>query len=92
LNEVTTAHVSTTTATMTAAMTHVSATRNSTTKAPKFQLTQVQHKTMNPSILHPAGNMMAHIDATPKSLLLLHVKDGPVIMPTNHEPILLFYA
>ena len=41
------------------------------------------------SYLHPAGGMMAHIDATPTSLLLLHVKDVPVITATIHDPSLL---
>ncbi len=41
------------------------------------------------SYLHPAGGMMAHIDATPTSFLLLHVKDVPVIMATTHDPSLL---
>jgi hypothetical protein len=41
------------------------------------------------SYLHPASGMMAHIDATPTSLLLLHVKDVPVIMATIHDPSLL---
>jgi hypothetical protein len=40
LNDVTIAHVSTTTATMTATMTNVFATRNVTTKALQYQLTQ----------------------------------------------------
>jgi hypothetical protein len=39
--------------------------------------------------LHPAGSMMAHIDATPTSLLLLHIKDVPVITATIHDPSLL---
>jgi hypothetical protein len=39
--------------------------------------------------LHPAGGMTAHIDATPTSLLLLHVKDVPVITATIHDPSLL---
>ncbi len=33
--------------------------------------------------------MTAHIDATPTSLLLLHVKDDPVITATIHDPSLL---
>jgi hypothetical protein len=41
------------------------------------------------SYLHPAGGMTAHIDATPTSLLLLHVKDVPVITATIHDPSLL---
>jgi hypothetical protein len=41
------------------------------------------------SYLHPAGGMMAHIDATPTSLLLLNVKDVPVITATIHDPSLL---
>jgi hypothetical protein len=41
------------------------------------------------SYLHPAGGKMAHIDATPSSLLLLCVKDVPVIMATIHDPSLL---
>ncbi len=31
---------------------------------------------------------MAHIDATPASLLLFHVKDGTVITTATHEPSL----
>ncbi len=42
------------------------------------------------SYLHPAASgMTAHIDATPTSLLLLHVKDVPVITATIHDPSLL---
>jgi hypothetical protein len=41
------------------------------------------------SYLHPASGMTAHIDATPTSLLLLHVKDIPVITATIHDPNLL---
>jgi hypothetical protein len=41
------------------------------------------------SYLHPAGGMMAHIDATPTSLLLLHVKDVPATTATIHDPSLL---
>jgi hypothetical protein len=41
------------------------------------------------SYLHPAGGMTAHIVATPTSLLLLHVKDVPVITTTIHNPSLL---
>jgi hypothetical protein len=41
------------------------------------------------SYFHPAGGMMAHIDATPTSFFLLHVKDIPVIMATIHDPSLL---
>jgi hypothetical protein len=40
------------------------------------------------SYSHPAGGMMAHIGVTPTSLLLLHVKDVPVIMATIHDPSL----
>jgi hypothetical protein len=38
------------------------------------------------SYLHPDGGMTAHIDATPTSLLLLHIKDVPVITATIHDP------
>jgi hypothetical protein len=41
------------------------------------------------SYLHPASGMTAHIDATPTSLLLLHIKDFPVITATTHDPSLL---
>jgi hypothetical protein len=41
------------------------------------------------SYLHPAGGMMAHIDATPTSLLLLHLKDVQVITATIYDPSLL---
>jgi hypothetical protein len=78
LNDVTKTHVSLKTATTTMTMTHVPTTRFAKGKAPQFQLntckaTQAQHKTMNPSILQPAGGMTVHINATPTSLVLLHV-------------------
>jgi hypothetical protein len=41
------------------------------------------------SYLHPDSGMTAHIDATPTSLLLFHVKDVPVITATIHDPSLL---
>ncbi len=41
------------------------------------------------SYLHLAGGMTAHIDATQTSLLLLHIKDVPVITGTIHDPSLL---
>ncbi len=42
------------------------------------------------SYLHPASGMMAYIDATPPtSLLLLRIKDVPVITATIHDPSLL---
>ncbi len=45
------------------------------------------------SYLHPAGDMTAHTDATPTSLLLFLVKEGTVIMKETYEPsILLLYV
>ena len=60
LNDVTIAHVPTTTATTTATMTLVPAT--ATTNTPKYQIdkckaTQTQHKTRSPSILHPTKKL-----------------------------------
>ncbi len=97
MNSITIDHVSTMTATTIATMTHVPATRSATAKPPQFQLdtckaTCAQHKTKSPSNLHLAGGMISHIDASQTSLLLLQIKDGPVIMTTNYEPSLLLYA
>ncbi len=86
LNYVTTAHVSATTATMTATMTYVSTTRNATTKAPQYQLTQAQHKTTSTSILHPTITMANY--ATPRNLLLFFVQNNPEFT----LPSLLLYA
>jgi len=71
LNDVTIAHVSTTTATTTATMTQVPAT--ATTNVPNYQLgnfkaTRTQHKTRSPSILHPDKKAATY--ATQKNLLL----------------------
>ncbi len=80
LNGVTIAHVSATTATTTATMTQVPATRTATTNAPKYQLnkckaTQTQHKTRSPSILHPAKKAANY--ATKRNLLLFFVQNDP---------------
>jgi hypothetical protein len=86
LNDIPTAHVSATTATMTATMTHNSATRNATTKGPKYQLTQAQHKTTSTCILHPAITTANY--ATPRNLFLFFVQNNPAIK----IPSLLLYA
>jgi len=80
LNGVTIAHVSATTATMTATMTQVPAT--ATTNAPKYQIdkckaTQTQHKTRSPSILHPV--MTAANYATQKNLMRFFVRNDTAI-------------
>jgi hypothetical protein len=57
----------------------------------------VSNKTLVPALnalltssySHPAGGMTAHIDATPTSLLLLHIKVVLVNMATIHDPSLL---
>jgi hypothetical protein len=56
LNDIAIAHVSATTAPMTATMTNVSTTRNATTKVLQYQLTQAQ-KTISSSFLHPAKKL-----------------------------------
>ena len=38
------------------------------------------------SNLHAVCGMMAHTDATPTSILLIHMKDGTVITTANHKP------
>jgi hypothetical protein len=70
------------TATTTATMTQVPATRSATTNAPKYQLgnckaTQTQHKTRSPRILHPAKKAANY--ATQKNLLLFFVRNNPAI-------------
>jgi hypothetical protein len=87
LNDVTIAHVSTTTATTTATMTQVPipATRSATTNAPKYQLEKcksirAQLKTMSPSILHPANMTANH--ATSRSPFLLQDEDNSESMTT----------
>jgi hypothetical protein len=44
------------------------------------------------SYLHTANGMMAHIYATPTSLLLFHVKDGQLVTITTHAPNLLLIS
>jgi hypothetical protein len=77
LNDVTIAHVSATTATMTATMTNVYATGNATTKVLRYQLTRAQ-KTIIPSILHPSKKAANY--ETPRYLLLFFVQNNPAIL------------
>jgi hypothetical protein len=65
------------TATTTATMTNVFATKNATTKALQYQHTQAQ-KTISPRILHPAKKAANY--ATPRYLLLIFVQNNPAIM------------
>jgi hypothetical protein len=85
---------SATTATTTATMTQVPATRTATTNAPRNQLvkceaTQTQHKTRSPSILHPVKKAANY--ATQRNLLLYFVQNDPAIsisgllLPHNFE-------
>jgi hypothetical protein len=55
------------------------------------QLTSVPilNVTLTSSYLGSVGGMIACIDATPTSLLLFQIKDGPVITAKTHEPSLL---
>jgi hypothetical protein len=76
LNDVTIAHVPAMTATTTATMTNVTATRIATTKALQYQLTWAQ-KTISPSILHPTKNAANY--ATPRNLLLFHIQNNTAI-------------
>jgi hypothetical protein len=82
LNDVTIAHVSATTATKTATMTQVPATRTATTNAPKYQInkckaTQIHHKKRSPSILHPTKKAANY--ATQRIFLLFFVRNGLAI-------------
>jgi hypothetical protein len=77
LNGVTIAHVSATTASMTATMTNIFASRNATMKALQYQLTGAQ-KTISPSILHPAKKAANY--GTPRYLLLIFVQNDTAIM------------
>ena len=82
-------HVSKTTATTTATLTQVPATRSATMNAPKYQLgkcnaTQAQRKTRNPNILHPV-NMLDN-NATSRSLFLRQDKDNSEIMAPSRRP------
>jgi hypothetical protein len=83
LNDVTIAHVSETTATMTVTMTNAPATRIATTKALQYRLTQAQ-KTISPSILHPAKKATNY--ATPRNLLLFHVSNDTAITISSLLP------
>jgi hypothetical protein len=70
------AHVPATTATMTATMTNVFASRNAATKALQYQLTRAQ-KTISPSILHPTKKAANY--ATPRYLLLIFVRNDTAL-------------
>jgi hypothetical protein len=82
LNDVTIAHVSAMTATTTATMTQVPATRTATTHAPKNQInkckaTQIQHKKRSPSILHPTKKAANY--ATQRNPLLFFIRNDLAI-------------
>ncbi len=85
LNDVTTAHVSATTATTTVTTTQVPATRTAITNVPTYQLekckaTRTHLKTRSPSILHPAKK--AANNAT-LNLLLPFIQDNLAIKTSS---------